>query len=364
MARYTGSKAAIIKSLFRRITGNGLTGGYRVLIAFFLFNAASVGSITGKKEFRPSAKCVICRYDTDEESRVASTLYLADFSSGSVDELLSLENFKVVEFRVDPNWEETIIAGYCGEAEGVKVRIYAGRFPRLKIYPILFFDSNVECVPLFSSVYDVLTKTFHVAVAYVTEFRYFGVQQDEKRFGEGSVDQRRSFVFSYKPPGEEAIKVNHVDDYIYLDVGAIVEGKVGFYSYDLYGDPAYKLGGYGFFDPTCGDFVYTENRYGPERRASIACLTPMHYPDEGCVIDGYYIRETGEGTHFTLRDNVIRGPIGSGNEDALIYLIITPDTPQAQIKAKSIETGKEFVLDLPYDPEPALRSRYNLLFVR
>jgi len=347
------------------MTGNGLTGGFWFLVAFFLFTPASGWSITGEIEFRPSAKCVICRYDSDEESRAASTLYLADLSSGSVDELLSLENFKIEEFAVDPNWEETIIAGYRGDAEGVKVGIYPGRFPRLKIYPILFFDSNVESVPLFSSAYDVLTKTFHVAIAYVTEFSYFGGQQDEKRFGDGSVNQRRSFVFSYKPPGEEAIKVNHVDDYIYLDGAAIVEGKVGFYSYDLYEDSGYrKLARYGFFDPTCGDFFYTENRYGPERRGSIACLTPDHYPDEGCRIDGYYIPETGEGTHFTLRDQVIRGPFGSGNEDALIYLIRSADTAQAQIKAKSIETGKEFVLDLPYDPEPALRSRYNLLFVR
>ncbi|NIT36767.1 MAG: hypothetical protein GTN49_09740 [candidate division Zixibacteria bacterium] len=295
---------------------------------------------------------------------MVSKLYLADLNSGSVDELLSLENFKIEEFAVDPNWEETIIAGYRGDVEGVKVGIYAGRLPRLKIYPILFFDSNVECVPLFSSVYDVLTKTFHVAVAYVTEFSYFGGQQDEKRFGDGGVNQRRSFVFSYKPPGEEAIKVNHVDDYIYLDGGAIVEGKVGFYSYDLYGDAGYELEGYGFFDPTCGDFVYTENRYGPDRRGGIACLTPTHYPDEGCRIDGYYIRETREGTHFTLRDQVIRGPIGYGRDDALIYLTRDRDTEQAKIKAKSLETGKELVLDLPYDPEPALRSRYNLLFVR
>lgn len=354
----------MIKSLFRRKTGNGLTGGFWFLVAFFLFNPASGWSITGKIEFRPDAKCVICRYEGDEGSRVVSTLYLADLNSGSVDELLSLENFKIEEFAVDPNWEETIIAGYRGEAEGVKVGIYAGRFPRLKIYPILFFDSNVEWVPLFSSAYDVLTKTFHVAVAYVSEFSYFGVQQDERRFADGSVNQRRSFVFSYTPPGDEPVKVNYVDEYIYLDEGAIVDGKVGLYLYDLYGDARYKLEGYGYFDPTCGDFVYTENRYGPERRGGIACLTPDHYPDEGCRIYGYYIRETGEGTHFTLRDQVIRGPFGSGNEDALIYLIRSADTAQAQIKAKSIETGKEFVLDLPYDPEPALRSRYNLLFVR
>ena len=354
----------MIKSLFRRMTGNGLTGRFWFLVAFFLFTPASGWSITGEIEFRPSAKCVICRYDGDEESRVVSTLYLADLNSGSVDELLSLENFKIEEFAVDLNWEETIIAGYRDVPEGVKVGVYAGRLPLLEICRILFFDNNVECVPLFSSAYDAFTKTFYVAVAYVTEFSHFGVQQDERRFGDGGVNQRRSFVFSYKPTGEEAIKVNHVDDYIYLDGGAIVEGKVGFYSYDLYGDAGYKLGGYGFFDPTCGDFVYTENRYGPERRRSIACLTPDHYPDEGCRIYGYYIRETGEGTHFTLRDQVIRGPVGYGRDDALIYLIRSPDTAQAQIKAKSLETGKEFVLDLPYDPEPALCSRYNLLFVR
>jgi hypothetical protein len=124
------------------------------------------------------------------------------------------------------------------------------------------------------------------------------------------------------------------------------------------------LEGYGFFDPTCGDFVYTENRCGPGKSGGIACLTPTPYPDEGCGIDGYRISETGEGTHFTLRDHVISGPVGYGRDDALIYLIRDPFTAQAKIKAKSIETGDEFVLDLPYDPESALRSRYNLLYVR
>lgn len=360
MARYTGSKAATIKSLFRRITGNGLTGGYRVLIAFFLFNAASGWSITGKKEFRPNAKCVICRYDADETDRLGSNLYLADLNSGKVDELLSLGNFKIEKFATDPEREEVVVAGFCETPRGVRVTVSAGRFSRFELNLIFYFETGFKYEPEFSVAYDALSTTFYVSYTYTTWFYYEGLLPNGDPCTHGFVDQPKSFIVSYSPRSQYPVEVSSVDEYISLEWGALADGKVGFSFYDKDGE---ELKGYGYFDPATGEFIYPVDIVLPEYKTGFMYLSPVGAPDEGCNIQGTYFNENGGRKDIYLSDKVIAGPVTSGKGEALVYIIRDRDTTQAKLKVKSIETGEEFVLDLPYDPEPALSSRYRLFFV-
>ena len=326
----------------------------------------------------PSGRCVFCRYDTDADGLVTSRLYLTDFGSKSVQPILCLERFRITVFATDPDWSVMVVAGFGRETdiiprwldmvvigfesrtEALSVGIYGGRFTEQRPEVSIFYNTRAMIEPELSAVYDEDSGVFYVAYAVTNEVNYVAIKSNDEILSADAVYVPRSYVTLCAPLKGIAYTVGDVGEFIRLGWAPTIVGNVGFSFYDEEGK---VLKGYGYFDPATEEFVYPVDVEYSDSGGGFGYLFPVGAPDEGCNIGGTYLKKNGERKDIYLSDKVIAGPIVSGKGEALVYIIRDRDTAQAKIKAKSIETGEEFILDLPYDPEPALTSRYRLLFV-